>query len=430
MPRSNLISGIDIGSSKISTVVAQHFPEEERINIIGVASTPAKGIRKGQIVNIEEATESLTESVEAAERMAGYAINQALVSLNAPHITSLNSSGVVAVSDPRGEINQDDVERVIEAARAISLPSSVEIIHVIPRQFTVDGQEGVVQPVGMTGVRLEAQAHIITASAPAIKNLDKCLDEVGIKASALVYSGLATAEAVLSETEKELGVILIDVGGATTSLTIFIEGSPCHSVILPIGAINVTNDLAIGLRVSLEDAEQVKLKLSAEKEKSLKKGKKEDPDDEVFLKDLGIVNYENRKISQKTAIEGIIKPRLEEIFSLIREEIRNSGFGGMTPAGLVITGGGALTVGVKESSQKILSLPVRIGYPREMGGLVEDVLTPTYASCLGLVLYSLKIKEFSGREGGKLFDLKDFGKKIHFRGFANKIAGLIKPLLP
>ncbi len=416
MPRSKIISAVDIGSTKITAIIAQHFPEEERLNVVGVASQKSSGLRKGQIINIEQATETLTQCVDAAERMAGFQIDSALVSISAPHIESLNSQGVVAVANPEGEIQADDVTRVIEAAKAVSLPSSREILHVIPRQFTVDGQEGVIDPVGMSGVRLEVEAHIISASSPAVKNLTKCINEVGISIDSLIYSGLATAEAVLTKTERELGVILIDIGGTCTCLTIFNESSPSYSTVLPLGAVNITNDLAIGLRLSIEEAEKIKLKLP--------KLKKDEDQKEISLKSAGISG--KRKIDLKTAVDGIIKPRVEEIFSLIQEEIKNSGYGGTTPAGIILTGGGSQTINIKTYCQKSISLPVRIGTPKEVGGLIDDILSPQYASTIGLLHYALNENLEPKKTGKPIFKKSS----LPMKGIIHKLTDIIKPLLP
>jgi len=433
MSRFKIISAVDVGSSKITTLVSQYFPDEDQINVLGVASEPARGIRKGQIVDIEEATESVTRSVEAAERMAGFSLKDVFVGITAPHISSLNSSGVVAVADPRKEITHEDVQRVIEGARAISLPSSSEIIHVIPRYFIVDGQEGILDPVGMTGVRLEVEANIVFASLPAIKNLTRCINDVGLNIVNIVYSGFAAGEVVLTETEKELGVILVDIGGSVTSLTIYNEGFPCFVRVLPVGANNVTNDLAIGLRLSLEDAEKLKNYLSAtpEKEEEKKRGKKKtvEENDDIDLRKAGIVLEEKRKISRLSTVEGIIKPRLEEIFSLLKEEIKESGFGGATPAGVVITGGGAHVVGVKQACRDVLGLPVRTGEPKAVAGLVDEIIDPAYSSALGLVRYAVKMGEVS-QSSFSFGNLSQISEKINFGGFFKKIADIIKPLLP
>lgn len=436
--RQNILAGIDVGSSKIATLIADVSNQEEGIKIIGVSSTPSRGIRKGQIVNIEEASEAVIASVESAERMAGYSVGKALTSINGSHIASQNSKGIVAVAEPEGEIVKSDVERVLEAARAISLPSSREIIHVIPRDFTVDGQEGIKDPVGMSGVRLEVDTHIVSGSSTAMRNLARCVSEVGADVQDLVTAGLASSEAVLTDTEKELGVILLDIGGGTTNIVVFVEGSPLYQAVLPIGAKNVTNDLAIGLRLSLESAEKIKIALSEknlwgkdeneEKEKEKKDAKKSENEDEIDLSKLGI-SEEVGTVSRKTLIEGIIKPRLNEIFTMVGMEIKKSGAGGLTPSGVVICGGGAQTVGVLETAKRILAMPTRIGIPQRITGLIDDVQTPEFATAVGLLLYGAK----ESNRLGLSFSLGQMGKKIPkipFGGVASRLVDFFKSFLP
>lgn len=443
MARQRIIAGIDIGSSKVATVIASVSEEEEReVRVIGVASVPSKGVRKGQIVDIEEAADVVVQSVEAAERMAGYNLTRALVAVGGSHIASQNSKGVVAVAEPEGEINDDDARRVIEAARAISLPSTREIIHVLPRYFTVDGQEGIKDPVGMSGIRLEVETNIITGSATAMRNLAKCVSEVGADVQSLVSSGLASAESILTETEKELGVVLVDIGGGITEIVVFVEGSPFYTSTLPIGAKNVTADLAIGLRLSLEAAEKIKLSLSEktkeparpkEEKKSAKGesptgGKKREEEDELDLSELGVTE-EKRTVSRKTLTGGIIKPRLNEIFTMVGMEIKKSGAGGLTPSGVVICGGGAKTVGIIQAAKQSLSMPVRVGIPQSITGLIDDIQSPEFATSIGLVLYGAK----SGVEPAVSFSLSQIGKsiqKIPVRGVAGKVVDLVKSFLP
>jgi cell division protein FtsA len=264
--RKRIIAGIDIGSSKTATVITS-VDEDDTLSIIGVAKSDSRGIRKGQIVDIEEATSSVVTSLEGAERMAGYQVNSAFVSVGGVHIASQNSHGVVAVAEPNREISDQDVFRVIEAAKAISLASARKIIHVIPRYFTVDSQEGIKDPVGMTGIRLEVDTHLVSGGVTSLKNLEKCMSNVGIDIEGFVFNGLASAESVLTETEKELGVVLLDIGAGTTDVAIYVEGALSYSSVLPVGARNVTNDLAIGLRISLESAEQIKLFLGRKPKK-------------------------------------------------------------------------------------------------------------------------------------------------------------------
>lgn len=421
MPKSQLISAIDIGTTKITTVIASLSPDQEKINVIGVSTEPAKGLRKSQIVDIDETIESITQSVEAAERMAGYSIASALVSVSGTHIESLNSKGVVAVAEPEGEIDEQDVARVIEAARAVSLPSAREVLHVIPRDFKVDSQDGVKDPVGMSGVRLEAEAHLVSGSGTAMRNISKCVAEIGVEVDSLVFSGLASAEAVLTPTEKELGVILIDLGGGSASIAVFVDGALSYSSVLPVGAKNITNDLAIGLRVSLEAAEKIKLALSALNET-------ESDSDELDVKKLNL-NEEVGKLSRKTLVEGIIRPRLNEIFTLVGEELKKSGFGGSTPAGVVVTGGGALTVGLATACKRCLSLPVRLGYPKGLSGLVDEIKSPAYAAAWGLIEYG--VSNAKGIKADSSF--KSMGKfigKIQFKGTFDKIVKLVKSFLP
>ena len=365
MNKNKVIAGIELGSSKISTIIANVSSEvstgEIQVNVVGVASVESKGIKKGQIVDIEEAVEATINSVEGAERMAGYRLDSAYVSVGGAHLSSQNSRGVVAVSDPNGEISESDVERVIEAASAISLPQSREVIHVLPREFIVDGEEGVKDPQGMNGVRLEVETHIVTAGAPALKNLRKAVNDVGINVEGLVFSGLASSEAVLSPTERELGCVLVDLGGGTTSIAVFIDGSLTFSSVIPVGAKNITNDLAIGLRVPLESAEKIKVVLSSG---SNNKNKPKEAEDELDLNELGIEDV--KKVSKKTLVEGIIRPRLNEIFTVVRIELEKTNLLNLVPSGVVITGGGAETIGITDSAKRMLSLPVRIGRPSKI----------------------------------------------------------------
>jgi len=389
------------------------------VNIVGASSVESKGVKKGQIVDIEEAVESTIASVEAAERMAGYSLQSAFVSVGGAHIHSQNSHGVVAVSDPDGEINPEDVGRVIEAASAISLPQSREVVHVLPRDYIVDGEAGVKDPIGMSGVRLEVETHIITASTAAMKNLRKAVNEVGVEIEGMVFSGLASAEAVLSTTEKELGCVLVDIGGGTTSIAAFIDGALAYSGVIPVGAKNVTNDLAIGLRVSLEAAEKIKLALSNIEKKAKMK---EEESDEMDLANLGVPDI--KKVSKKTLTEGIIRPRLNEIFTMVRMELERENLAARVPSGVIIAGGGAETVGAADSAKRMLSLPVKIGKPRGVGGLIDDIITPAFATSIGLIHF--------GAASAPKENLTSFSKrlKLPIKGIAGKLIDMLKDLLP
>src|SRR3989344_4251280 len=390
MAKDKVVVGIDIGSTKIATIIAT-IEEDSQINIIGAASTPSKGLRKGQVVDIDEAIRSITVSLEAAERMAGYSVGSAHVLVDGTHIESQNSKGVVAVSNPQGEITVEDVDRVVEAARAVSLPSSREIVHVIPRYFVVDSQSGIKDPLGMNGVRLEVETHIITGAATAFRNITKCVSQVGVDVEGIVFSGLASSYSVLTDTEKELGVILVDFGGGTTDICIFTDGAPAYCSVLPIGARNVTNDLAIGMRISLESAEKIKLAISSPPKIAVEpdeNGKSKDKKEADQL-DIASLSIEEsiRNVSKKTLIDGIMKPRLREILNMIKLEIQKSNFAGLTPSGVVLTGGGASTIGMMDLARQELGMPVRIGMPQNITGLVEEVSQPAYAASLGLVHY-------------------------------------------
>ena len=430
MAKNKVIVGVDIGTSKVTTVIA-NVSEDER-NIIGVASVPSKGIKKGQVVDIEKTTGPILESLEAAERMAGYSASSAFVSVGGAHIKSQNSHGVVAVAEPNQEITQNDVLRVVEAAKAVSLPSAYEIIHVLPRGFIVDGQEGILDPIGMTGVRLEVDTHLVIGGTTSLRNLDRCIGENGLDLAGFVFGGLASAEAVLSPTEKELGVIVVDIGAGTTDIAIYVEGALSYSAVIPVGAKNVTNDLAIGLRASLDSAEKIKLFLGEKKKEKVVPSEKEDKKKRVAEEEVDLASLELpeklKKVSRKTLIEGIIKPRLDEVFTMVGLQIKKSGFGGMTPAGIVITGGGAQTVGVSEAAKRNLAMPARIGTPQGVTGLIDEILVPSFSASIGLILYGAKADE---REGGiSLSQFGKFFKKIPVKGTAKKILDLAKSFLP
>lgn len=388
--------GIDVGTYKIVTVIAK---VTDAVNVLGVSEVKSAGIKKGQIVDIEESVAAINASLEAAERMAGYNASHIVASIGGSQIESLNSRGVVAISNPSGEISEGDLLRVIDAAKAVSLPSTREIIHVLPRNYIVDGQEGIKDPIGMSGVRLEVDTHIVTANSISVRNLEKAISEVGVDVDCFVFNGYASSLSVLSDTEKELGVVLVDIGAGTTDISIYTDGSVAYSSVLAIGARHITNDLAIGLRISLESAEKIKLFLSRAQAKKIlpeeteeAKSKEHRPSDEVDLSELNLPE-ELRKVSQKTLVEGIIRPRLNEIFTMVGLEIKKSGFGGQTPAGVVVTGGGALTIGIKESARRMLAMPVRVGLPTNMKGIIDEIQNPAYATVVGLAMYGAKIEQ-------------------------------------
>jgi len=377
MPKERIITGLDIGSSKITTIIAT-LSNEGKVSVIGVSTVPSKGIKKGVVVDIDEAVEAIAATLESAERMAGYAVSSAYVLVNGTHISSLNSRGVVAVAHQEGEISPSDVARVTEAAQAISIPSSREIIHVIPRGFIVDSQDGIRDPVGMSGIRLEVETNIISGATTVMRNLVKCVQQVGVDVEDLVFGAVAASQAVMTETEKELGAVLVDIGGGTTDVLVFEDGSPAYAAILPIGGQNITNDLAIGLRTSLEGAEKIKEKMQALPEN----------ESQLDVSDLGL---DVGTIPRKKLTE-IIEARAQEIFSLVALEIKKSGFGGKLPAGVILCGGAAETQGITEAAKKVLKMPVRVGEPKGASGLIEEVSGPAYAASIGLLLYGSRLR--------------------------------------
>ncbi len=421
----SLICGIDIGSTKIATIVGLKSPDTNEIRIIGFNTTPSRGVKKGLIVDIDQVTGALEDSVEKAERMAGHHIKEAYVSVGGPHIASQNSHGIVAVANPQFEVVDEDVSRVIEAARAISLSNTRQIIEVSPREYSVDGQSGINNPIGMSGVRLEVDTHIITASTTNLKNIDKVLGDLGIQNMGYIFAGLSSADSVLSETEKDLGIAVADIGGGKIDLCIFVEGSLSYSASIPIGARHISNDIAVGLRVSLDSAEKIKLYLSNNAQQVQESLKKKDYSIFTAAK-LGIPEI-LPDVNPKEVIDGIIGPRLEEIYSYIREEIVKSGYEKNIPAGLVITGGGALTIGMIDMGRRIIRLPIRVGVPERATGLVDEVMNPMYAATLGLIYYGSK----SAVEGGDSF--KDFNsvlKNFSMGDIISRAQKMLKQFLP
>ena len=435
MAKDKIICGIDVGSSKIATLIAS-AEESGKINLLGVSNTPSKGVRKNQVVDIDEAVISITESVEASERMAGYSISSAFVSIGGPQIESTNSHSVVAVAEPEGEIKEGDIARVNDAAKAIALPSSREILHVIPRTFTVDGQEGIKDPIGMTGVRLETQTHIITGSTTSMRNLVKCIQQVGIDVEELVFGGIASALSILTDTEKELGVVLVDIGGETTDVVVFVDGSVAYSAVIPIGARHITSDMAVGLRISLESAEKIKLDLGKKQKSPVlpsrgePAGGEEKPElsrkKEEELLDVKALGIEEdvQKISRKAVVEGIVRPTLQEIFKYVGKEIKKSGFGTQVPSGLVLCGGGAQTVGVLEQAKYVLGFPARVGKIEGLGGLVDEIEAPSFAASAGLILYGV-----SQKSGGEV-RIPVLSGSLPFKGILQKGIALVKSFLP
>ncbi len=401
-----IITALDVGSSKICTIIAAVSDDGDKPQVIGVYSHPSAGVKKGVIVNIDEATNAIAESLAAAERMAGITISTVYATIGGKHITSINSRGVVAVAD--AEITEDDTFRAIENARTISIPPSREILHIIPREFLVDSQGGIKDPVGMSGARLEVDTHIVSSMTTALQNLVKCIQQGnGLGIDDIVYTGWASSHAVLTETEKELGVSLLDMGGGTTSISIFQEGAIAYSGAVPLGGVNVTSDLAIGLQISLEDAERLKVNFdklvesnpteNTDEETSKtalsrrNKDKKDDEkktqnEDEINISSLGI---EEQDTVSKSMYNQIVEARLEEIFEMVSNQVGQAGFDVAMPAGVVITGGCANLHEVTKVAQASFGVPARIGRPTGLTGMVEEVSGPDYAACQGLIRHAV-----------------------------------------
>lgn len=412
MPKEKIITGIDVGSTKVSTIITS--VSEGKTSVIGVSgAVPSKGINRGYVVDIDDTVESISQSLERAERMAGVSVSKAFVTVSGSHIKTQNSHGVVAVSSQNSEISQTDVIRVTEAAQAVSLPSSEEIIHVIPRDFIVDAQRGVRDPVGMSGIRLEVETNIIYGSTTSMRNLAKCVEQVGVEVNDMVFTALASSESVLTDTEKELGTLLVDIGGGTTALIAYIEGSPVYSAVLPIGARHVTHDLAIGLRTRLEEAEKIKLKLSEKKHSYMTI--EQNQDDEML--DVAEFGLEEERIPKKFLYE-VIDARLNEIFKLVALEVEKAGLTGKLPAGVVLTGGGALTAGIERMAKRGLRAPVRVGLPRGVTGLIDEIRGPHFSASIGAVLYGVKAMQsgaglsFDSGKGNIVKALSGFTSKI------------------
>lgn len=377
MPKDNVVVGVDIGTTKVVAVVAEVTPQG-RLNIIGLGETPSGGLRKGIIVDIENTARAIEKAVEQAERMSGCQVTTAFVGLTGPHIGSVNNRGVVAVTGEEGEVGPEDVERVLQAARVIPLPSDRRIIHVLPRQYIVDGYDGIMDPIGMSGSRLEVETQIVTAAAAAIQNTLKSVQRAGLQVEELVLNPLASAEAVLQPAEKELGTVVVDIGGGTTEIAVFSEGSLWYASVLPIGSEHITSDLAVGLRTPLSQAEVIKKEYGCVALEGI---------NENETIEVQIVGGKEKKRVPRKMLAAIIEPRVEEIFTLVRREMEKANFQGLLPGGVVLTGGGALLEGIIRLASAVLAMPVRLGWPENSGGLGDMAASPAYATAVGLVTY-------------------------------------------
>ncbi len=378
MARSeDLIVGLDIGTTKVCAIVGEMT--EDGMDIIGIGSHPSKGLRKGVVINIESTVESIKHAVSEAELMAGCDITSVYAGIAGGHIKGLNSHGIVAVKDK--EVKETDVLRVIDAAKAVAIPLDREVIHVLPQEYIIDDQDGIKEPIGMSGVRLEAKVHIVTAAVTSAQNIIKCANRCGLNVNDIVLQPLASGEAVLSNDEKELGVVLVDMGGGTTDLVVYSEGAVIHTGVLTLGGNHITNDVAVGLRTPAGEAERIKQKYGCCLSSMVQK-------DETI--EVPSVGGRKPRILSRQILSEIIEPRVEEIFSLVKQQIILAGCEDRIASGVVITGGSTLLEGMPELVEQIFNIPVRRGAPRGIGGLVDVVRSPMYATGVGLVLEGAK----------------------------------------
>jgi len=374
----NLIVGLDIGTSKVAAIVAT-VNAEEGVEVIGIGSHPSKGIKKGVVVNIESTVQSIQRAIEEAELMAGCQIDAVFAGIAGSHIRSLNSHGIVAIRDR--EVTQADIDRVIDAARAVAIPADQRMLHILPQEFIIDEQEGIREPIGMSGVRLEAKVHMVTGSVSAAQNIIKCVRRCGLDVDDIILEQLASSQAVLTDDEKELGVCLVDIGGGTTDIAVFADGAIRHTAVIPIAGDQITNDIAVALRTPTQYAEEIKKKYACALTQLAS------PDESIEVPSVG--DRPPRRLARQTLAE-VIEPRYEELLMLVQSELRRSGFEDMCAAGVVLTGGCAKMEGVIDLAEEVFHVPVRIGLPLHITGLVDVVRNPIYATGVGLLLYGIK----------------------------------------
>lgn len=380
MEREAVLVAIDVGTSKVVTLIGE-VTNDGVVTVIGKGAPPASGLKKGVVINIDQTVSSIRSAREQAERLSGYRVESAIVAVGGNHVESQNSRGAVAVSGPRREVTHEDIERATEVARAVTIPSNREVLHVLPRGFVVDGQEGVQDPLGMSAVRLEVETHIVHAGATAVQNLTKCVQRAEIRIDELVAAALASGDAVLTETERDLGVAVADFGAGTIDLALFVDGSPFHTAVLPLGGNNVTNDVAIGLKTSLVAAEELKIQYGTADPSAV------DENEEVTVEAIGDAGGRS---ASRLELAQIIEARMREVFEKIGQEIERAGSTGKLPAGLVLTGGASQLAGTASLGREVLQMPVRVAGPAGVGGLTDHLLTPAYSTALGILLWGAR----------------------------------------
>jgi len=371
----NLIVGLDIGTSKVVAIVGEVLPGGE-LEVIGIGSHPSRGLKKGVVVNIESTVHSIQRAVEEAELMAGCQIHSVYAGIAGSHIRSLNSHGIVAIRDK--EVTPGDVERVIDAARAVAIPADQKILHILPQDFVIDNQEGIREPVGMSGVRLEAKVHMVTGAVSAAQNIIKCVRRCGLEVDDIILEQLASSYSVLTEDEKELGVCIVDIGGGTTDIAVFTEGAIRHTAVIPIAGDQVTNDIAVALRTPTQHAEEIKIKYACALAQMAS------ADESIEVPSVG--DRPPRQLARHTLAE-VVEPRYEELLTLIQAELRRSGFEDLVASGIVLTGGSAKIEGLVDLAEEVFHMPVRLGIPQYVTGLVDVVRNPIFATGVGLLLF-------------------------------------------
>lgn len=413
MAAERVIVGLDVGTTKICALIGE-VDEDNRMSVVGIGVTPAMGLRKGVVVDIDEAASSIKSAIEKTERSSGYKIGTALVGIAGGHITSQNSHGAVAISPQLHEVTQGDIDRAIESARAVAVPHNREVLHVIPREYIIDGEDSIKDPLGMSGYRLEVVTHIVTGAMASIHNLEKCVQRAGIEIDDMVLEPMASGEAVLSAAERDLGVALVDIGGGTTDVAIYVNGSIYYTGVLPLGGNHLTNDIAVGLRAPFNVAEEMKLAYGSAMASKIK-------DDDL----VEMVTFENatgEKISRRFLCE-ILDSRAREMMAMVGDEIKKSGYPGVLPAGVVLTGGSSQLVSLGELARNVLQMPVRLGHPEHINGLTDEISGPAFATSVGLLLWGLKNHDTAHAEARRLANGKS-------PGILNRLFSIFRVFLP
>jgi len=406
MPKNSYIVGLDIGTKKVAAIIAE-ITEDKKTEIIGIGTADSKGLRKGVVVNLDATVNSIKKAQEEAELMAGVEIDSAFIGLSGAHIKSFNSRGVIAVSGRNREISREDVKRVIDQSKALSIPPDREIIHIIPQEYVVDEQDGIKDPLGMSGIKLEVNVHIVTSATTSIQNLRTCIGRADIEIEQVVLNQIATSTSTLTHDEMELGVGLVDIGGGTTEVAIFERGSLWYTSIIPLGGDNFTNDIAVGLRTPIPEAERIKKKFGCVSSPLL--------DEQETIEVPAVGRGKKPRVLSRQLLADIIQPRAEEIFRLVDNDIKRIGYEKSLNSGIVLTGGTALLEGLEEVAEEIFDLPVRRGDPSGIGGLADRVNTPDYATSVGLILYGYSQWQEKGlsrdRKKGPWVKFKDWLKE-------------------